>query len=289
MDSQTDFRRSSLASYAFFQELGAELIFTQDVEGRYLSFYWQKAEQYAPTAEQIADRPASETLQPIAPGLYLARLRRILDTLVPERFSYQFYYGGKHLIFDLSAAPVLTSSGKAEKILVTGRLLDDRATDWCTSDSEELIAYPALVTRSFDLPKKPLAALRISGRTLPPYSEIDREIIAQIAQNLHKTLDLKTIWQQTANSLGEVLNASRCIICSAKQTGEKISSSQVATSENQQDFNSPAIEFPSPPSPLSPSPSLASPPPPLSPSPSLASPPPPLSPSPSLASPPSPL
>ncbi|NJK76985.1 MAG: histidine kinase [Oscillatoriales cyanobacterium RU_3_3] len=246
MDSNTYSRRSSLASTAFFQELGAELIFTQDVEGQYLSFYWEKAERYALAAEQIADGPASETLQPIAPGLYLARLRRIFDTLVPERFSYQFYYAGKHFIFDLTAAPVLASNGKAEKVLVMGRLLEDRATDWCAPDSGELIPYPALVPRSDDLPKMPLAALRIPGRALPPYSEIDREIISQIAQNLHRTLDLETIWQQTANSLGEVLNASRCIICSYKQASKELDSSGLPASENQQNSSLPTIELPSP-------------------------------------------
>jgi signal transduction histidine kinase len=246
MDSNTYSRRSSLASTAFFQELGAELIFTQDVEGQYLSFYWEKAEQYALAAEQIADRPASETLQPIAPGLYLARLRRIFDTLVPERFNYQFYYAGKHFIFDLTASPVLTSNGKAEKVLVMGRLLEDRATDWCAPDSGELISYPALVPRSDDLPKMPLAALRIPGRALPPYSEIDREIISQIAQNLHKTLDLETIWQQTANSLGEVLNASRCIICSYKQASKKLDSSGLPASEDRQNSSLSAIELSSP-------------------------------------------
>lgn len=35
-------------------------------------------------------------------------------------------------------------------------------------------------------------------------------------------LDLETIWEQTANSLGQVLNASRCIICSYKQTIEDL-------------------------------------------------------------------
>ena len=157
MDSQTDFRRSSLASYAFFQELGAELIFTQDVSGRYLSFYWQKAEQYDLRAEQIAEIPASETLQPIAPALYLDRLRRILDTLVPERFSHKFYYAKKYFIFDLTATPVLTSNGKAEKVLVMGRLLSDQPTERRTKEPEALIPYRACVPPSSELPKMPLA------------------------------------------------------------------------------------------------------------------------------------
>ena len=63
MDSNTDFRRSNPASTAFYQELGAELIFTQDREGRYVSFYWQQAEQYNLTVEQMVDRPAIDHFQ----------------------------------------------------------------------------------------------------------------------------------------------------------------------------------------------------------------------------------
>ncbi|MEG4806876.1 ATP-binding protein [Microcoleus sp. F8-D3] len=234
MDSNTDFRRSSLASTVFFQELGAELVFTQDASGRYLSFYWQKAEQYNLTAEQIVGRPLSETLQPIAPAPYLDILRRALETLVPQRFSYPFCHGEQYFLFDLTLTPAIDSNGKAAKVLVMGRLLSDKPTDR-RPDSPEFMLYRALPSpwdarQQMSLP----AASRIPGRSLPPYSEIDRKIISQIAQNLHKTLDLNTIWQQTVNSLGQVLNASRCIICSYKKDSENLETSSFLASENQQ-------------------------------------------------------
>ncbi|MGL5065350.1 MAG: ATP-binding protein [Microcoleus sp.] len=244
MDSQTDFRQSSLASTAFFQELGAELIFTQDVEGRYLSFYWQKAEQYDLVIEQIDSSTASQSLQPIAPDLYLDRLRRILDTLVPERFSHKFYYAGKCFVFDLTATPIVTSNGNAEKVLVMGRLLSEQQTERQTPDPAGLIPYSPSLPKPSELSKMPLAALRIPGRSLPVYSEIDRNIISQIAHNLHKTLDLETIWQQTANSLGEVLSASRCIVCSYKYTGKKQDSSPLPAPEERQNPSLLEMELP---------------------------------------------
>ncbi|MEG4444678.1 ATP-binding protein [Microcoleus sp. AT9_B5] len=232
MDSNTDFRRSSLASTVFFQELGAELVFTQDASGRYLSFYWQKAEQYNLTAEQIVGRPLSETLQPIAPAPYLDILRRALETLVPQRFSYPFCHGGQYFLFDLTLTPAIDSNGKAAKVLVMGRLLSDKPTD-IGPDSSEFMLYRALPSPLDARQQMSLPASRIPGRSLPPYSEIDRKIISQIAQNLHKTLDLDTIWQQTVNSLGQVLNASRCIICSYKKDSENLETSPFLASENQ--------------------------------------------------------
>ncbi|MEG3899096.1 MULTISPECIES: GAF domain-containing sensor histidine kinase [unclassified Microcoleus] len=248
MDSNTDFRRSSLASTAFFQELGAELVFTQDARGRYLSFYWQKAEQYNLTAEQIVvsealeeDRPLSETLQPIPPAPYLDILRRAIETLVPQRFSYPFGRAGQYFLFDLTVTPAIDSNGKATKVLVMGRLLSDKPAE-LLPDSSELMPDRALSSPPDARQQMPLPAIRI-GRALSPNWEIDRKIISQIAQNLHRTLDLETIWQQTANSLGQVLNASRCIICSYKKDSENLESSPFLAPENQQNSTAPAAEL----------------------------------------------
>ena len=242
MDTNTDFRRSSLASTVFFQELGAELVFTQDASGRYLSFYWQKAEQYNLTAEQIVDRPLSETLQPIAPAPYLEILQRALETLVPQRFSYPFCHAGQYFLFDLTLTPAIDSNGKAAKVLVMGRLLSDKPTDR-PPDSPEFMLYRALPSPSDADQQMLLSASRIPGRSLPPYSEIDRKTISQIAQNLHKTLDVETIWQLTANSLGQVLNASRCIICSYKKDSKNLESSSFLASENHQNYSAAAAEL----------------------------------------------
>jgi signal transduction histidine kinase len=242
MDTNTDFRRSSLASTVFFQELGAELVFTQDASGRYLSFYWQKAEEYNLTAEQIVDRPLSETLQPIAPAPYLDILQRALETLVPQRFSYPFCHAGQYFLFDLTLTPAIDSNGKAAKVLVMGRLLSDKPTDR-PPDSPEFMLYRASPSPSDAHQQMLLSASPIPGRSLPDYSEIDRKAISQIAQNLHKTLDVETIWQLTANSLGQVLNASRCIICSYKKDSQNLEASSFLASENHQNYSAAAAEL----------------------------------------------
>ena len=218
MDSHTDFRRSSPASTAFYQELGAELIFTQDREGRYLSFYWQQAEQYNLTVEQIVDRSAIDYFQPFPAKPYINRLQQVLATLVPERFSYPFHHAEKYFVFDLTVTPIIASNGQAAKVLVMGHLLSDKQTD-------ELPNFEALDSE-LQQPRL-LPEICILATSPPRYSEIHRKIISQIAKNLHRTLELETIWQQTANSLGQVLNASRCIICSYKQTIEDLQSTSL--------------------------------------------------------------
>jgi signal transduction histidine kinase len=231
MDSNIDFRRSSRRSEAFFQELGAELVFTQDYSGQYLSFYWQKAEQYNLNTAQIVDRQITETLQPIPPGPYFDRLGQVLETLVPERFSYPFCHGKTYFLFDLTLTPAIDSNGQATKILVMGRLLSDKSTEW-PQYFQELILDPALVLDSDAQQKISLPETSIPPISLLPHCEIDRKIISKITQNLHRTLDLETIWQQTVNSLGQVLNASRCIICSYKSESENLNSSSLTDSEN---------------------------------------------------------
>jgi signal transduction histidine kinase len=231
MDSHVNFRKSSQRSEAFFQELGAELVFTQNASGQYLSFYWQKAEQYNLNTAQIVDRKTSETLQPIPPAPYLDRLQRVLETLVPERFRYPFCHGETYFLFDLTLTPAIDSNGQAAKILVMGRLISDQPTEW-PRYFQELILDPDLAFDSDAHPKTPISGTSIPPISLLPHCEIDRKIISQITQNLHRTLDLDTIWQQTVNSLGQVLNASRCIICSYKPEAENPGPSPLTAPEN---------------------------------------------------------
>ena len=101
MNSDADFQLSSLASPDFLQELGAELVFTQDASGKYLSFYWQQAENYKLNPEKIVGCQMSETFGPVAIAPYLDRVRRALDGQMPERFSYPFTYAEQYFPFDL--------------------------------------------------------------------------------------------------------------------------------------------------------------------------------------------
>lgn len=64
--------------------VATELMFTQDISGRYLSFYWQKEGKDLPD-EQIVGQLPNEMFGPVDLISYLARVQRILESLVPER------------------------------------------------------------------------------------------------------------------------------------------------------------------------------------------------------------
>ena len=49
-----------------------------------------------------------------------------------------------------------------------------------------------------------------------------QKLLTQIGKKIRRTLDVDTIWQQTAQSLGPALNVSGCIICSYKNCSPKV-------------------------------------------------------------------
>lgn len=173
--------------------IGSELAFTQDSSGRYLSFYWQNAKIIGLLSEQIVGHLLNETFGPVETGSYLGRVRRVLESLVPERCQYVFRYGKKLFGFEIFISPILPTKGNPTSVLVMGRQTEDLHGSQ-TSYHESL---NAAVSRTIS-------------------SASSKKLLGQIARNIRRTLDLNTIWQQTVESLGEALGVSHCIICSYK-------------------------------------------------------------------------
>lgn len=176
-------------SVCLLPEIGSELIFTQDISGRYLSFYWQKAKDNGWQHDQIVGQSLNETFGPVETASYLGRLQRILESLVPERCQCLFRYGQKLLGFELVISPILRESGSANTVLVMGRQLEEL-------QGEAIATYQQSAARA---------------KTVSTASS--KKLLSQIARNIRRTLDLNTIWQQTVESLGEALNVSHCIVC----------------------------------------------------------------------------
>ncbi|HEY9809583.1 MAG TPA: ATP-binding protein [Halomicronema sp.] len=202
-----------------FQELrclGAELAFTQDRAGVYLSFDWLLAGQYAVDPAKIVGRSMAETFGPVAISPYLERVQRVCESLMPERFSYPFYYGEKYFLFDLVVSPILTACEDLKTVLVMGRLLSHQSTMDAKPKSESESGKLGL---SLDLHQRLLSEIVGSmRRTLPPAAELYQKLLSKIARNIRRTLDLQTICQQTVSGLGQALSASRCVICLYKNS-----------------------------------------------------------------------
>ena len=175
-----------------WQELGAELVFTQDRNGKYLSFYWQAAQYYGLSNEQIVGRDLEDTFAPTTREVYKEKIRRVLTRRIPEQCHCIFEYQGQSFPLELVISPILPSQGEAKAVLVNGHLLKEQENS--LNYHSALLTYPA------------------------SYQQVLREI----ARKIRSTLDLVEIWQQTVNNLGEALQVSRCLMFSYNEKTEKV-------------------------------------------------------------------
>ncbi|QKQ75064.1 ATP-binding protein [Nostoc sp. TCL240-02] len=182
--------------------LGAELVYTQDGAGRYLTFHWQHSELLGLNTEKIVDElNQRQTFAPVDKVNYVERLHRILTSLVPERFQCWFSYHQELFELDLVISPIMPSLGTtATTVLVMGRLV--QAT---------------LNKKQARVASKTPTQIELALR-----SQQHQKLVNRITRNIRRTLDLDIIWQQTVDSLGKALRLERCIICPYQPSSSKV-------------------------------------------------------------------
>jgi signal transduction histidine kinase len=182
--------------------LGAELVYTQDGAGRYLTFCWQHSELLGLNTEKIVDElNQTQTFAPVDKVTYLERLHRILTSLVPERFQCWFSYHQELFELDLVISPIMPSLGTtATTVLVMGRLVQ-------ATLNKKRVRVASKTPTQIEL------ALR---------SQQHQKLVNRITRNIRRTLDLDIIWQQTVDSLGKALRLERCIICPYQPSSSKV-------------------------------------------------------------------
>ncbi len=190
--------------------LGAELVYTQDRAGQYLSFNWQLGDNLhhassnlgnnseINTDDIIADLNGNESLVPVDEEAYLQRLDRILTTLVPERCQCWFRYRQHLYELELAISPIMLPLGNpATTVLGMGRLLQSIPAD----------SHPNALPHQGKMPLHMPTQMELTLR-----SQQHRKLVEKFTRNIRRTLDLEVIWQQTVDSLGELLRFERCII-----------------------------------------------------------------------------
>ncbi|MBW4659441.1 MAG: GAF domain-containing protein [Drouetiella hepatica Uher 2000/2452] len=140
-----------------------------------------------------------ETFAPVAIAPYLKWVHQVLDYLIPIRFEYPFEYAGKYLIFDLTISPVLMPHGTATTAVAMGQFLGS------ASREKALEMVNTLVHSS-----------------IFPRADRYHKRLTQVVWNIRRSLDLKTIWQQTVDELGEALGVSRCLIFPYKPSSTQL-------------------------------------------------------------------
>ncbi len=172
------------------RDAGAEIVYTQDVRGQYLSFSWPGALAYGVNAAQLIGTDLEGEFGPVLPLPYGQRVQRVINNLVPDQYRCQFHCGERLLWLHLVITPLLWPDGTATWVVVVGTVLPPGGAETSTETGVEGGQYE-----------------------LYPSSDRYQKLLTHVAANIRQTLDLTTIWQQTVETLGNTLGVSRCIIC----------------------------------------------------------------------------
>ena len=184
-----------------WQQLGAELVFTQDIAGNYLSFWWSKGAEYGVYADFVAEnsksaRPTSllnTIFTPVDPQAYLEKIRRVIKRRLPEQCYCLFQCGELTHSFELVISPVLSANREPQAVLVMGQLLEE--------------------AKMFSFARNELPAAIYSYQKL----------LDSVVRKIRRSLDLETIYQQTVNNIGSTFAASRCLILNNHKNIAKLS------------------------------------------------------------------
>ena len=163
-----------------WQHLGAELVFTQDITGKYLSFWWQKSAEYGLDNRQHSSTPV--TFSPVDTPAYLEKVRRVLKRRLPEQCYCLFQFGETSYSFELIISPILPPQGEPQIVMVIGHLLEEAEMFSFAEDEAPAAVYS--------------------------YQKLLSEVVGQI----RRSLDLAAIYQHTVNNIGSTFATSRCLI-----------------------------------------------------------------------------
>lgn len=175
-----------------WQQLGAELVFTQDIAGNYLSFWWAKAKEYG-FHEDLSVHLAHKIFIPVDFQAYLEKIQRVIKRRLPEQCYCLFKCAEKSYSFELVISPILPLKGEPQTVLVMGHLLQ----------AAEMFSFAE---------NEPPAAI---------YSY--QKLLNQVVHQIRRSLDLETIYQQTVNNVGITFAASRCLILTNNSNITKLS------------------------------------------------------------------
>ena len=187
-DSSKDFPDYAIDSNtASVEALGAELVFIQDSDGRYLNFYWQLAPKYGISSQKVIDHLPEDSFCPVALETYVETLQRIIRYGVPEQYCGLFSYQNQTFPLKLVISPILSGVNEITQVLVMGCSVVGAEPE--SSNSSELWELS---------------------------SESYQTLLTKISRKIRRTLHLETIWQETVEGIGECLQVSRCLMLTSE-------------------------------------------------------------------------
>lgn len=188
-DSKLNGNTAMSISEIGWQHLGAELVFTQDIAGNYLSFWWSKAQEHSLFSDRQSEikpefpqKITSAGFSPVDSFAYLEKVRRVIKRRLPEQCYCLFHCGKTTYSFELVISPILPPKGEPQAVMVMGHMLEEAEMFSFTEDDAPGAVYS--------------------------YQKLLNEVVGQI----RRSLDLATIYQHTVDNIGSTFAVSRCLI-----------------------------------------------------------------------------
>lgn len=180
-----DMKTDTAPENLIWQHLGAELVFTQERSGKYLSFYWQAAEDYGLKNEEVVKSPLEKTIAPKNIADYCQIIKKIIEQKTPEKCYCLFEYQERVFLFELIVSPILNQEGYANSVFAIGHQKSEKETEIFRKNSI---------------------------KTISP--DFYRNLQLQISDRIFRSFEIETIWQNTVAQLGEAMGVDRCSILS---------------------------------------------------------------------------
>ncbi|WP_246559831.1 GAF domain-containing protein [Leptothoe kymatousa] len=181
---------------ATVDNLSLEII--HDPSGRIVSIHWPQT--IPGESDRYLHESITKLLGPVATVPYLQRVNQVLADGQPQQFQCVARCGPHPvgLDFSLSVAEDIDESGQ-QYLRGKGSVLSGAGSVMMPLHLHTMgvVADPAANAQAGLL------------ANLSNY----HGVLTSIASNIRKTLDLETIWQQTVDGLGSLLDLHRCLVC----------------------------------------------------------------------------
>lgn len=191
------------------------LVVVHTLEGKVLSMHWPQA---VDCVESVAvDGYVNQSIEalfgPVAIEPYMKHVQQVVEQQAPQEFQCVVRCGHQPVGFDFVLSPLPTNS----EIPLDGLPVDGNSAGLEVANAD--VAVVVGVGRRIVPQPLPIAATNsVSDNGSSGYYAL----LASVASNIRKTLDLKTIWQQTVNGLGSLLKLDRCLVCDYSQAMQTV-------------------------------------------------------------------
>ncbi|MGB7247776.1 MAG: ATP-binding protein [Phormidesmis sp.] len=175
------------------------LIVTHTEQGEILSLHWPETAD-CQNCGDLVGHSVTKLFGPVAVSAYLERVHQVIQTQKPDEFQCVVRCGHQPVSFDFLLSPlplsqVCEESDKAAGVVGVGRRIVPEASQ--------------------------LSEIKLTSRDGSGGNSY-YALLSKVASNIRRTLELKTIWQQTGNGLGTMLDLDRCLVCDYSQAMQTV-------------------------------------------------------------------